>query len=64
MMNSNVKDFKVVGVDVAKAKLDFAIGEDREVFSISNSKVNIVKELIGRIDEPQKTIVVMEATGG
>ena len=50
MMNSNVKDFKVVGVDVAKAKLDFAIGEDREVFSISNSKVNIVKELIGRID--------------
>jgi hypothetical protein len=50
MMNSNVKDFKVVGVDVSKAKLDFAFGENREVFSIGNSKVNIVKELIGRID--------------
>ena len=64
MMNSKVKDFKVVGVDVAKAKLDFAIDEDREVFSISNSKASIVKELIGRIDESQKTMVVMEATGG
>jgi transposase len=54
----------VVGVDVSKAKLDFAFGDGKHTRSIENHETQIVKELIGRIKNPESTIVVMEATGG
>ncbi len=53
-----------VGVDVAKAKLDFAFADDRQRYTIDNSKEQIVGDLIGRLEEPEATIVVMEASGG
>ena len=53
-----------VGVDVSKAKLDFAFANGQETFSIDNTPQKIVAELVGRIKNPQATLVVMEATGG
>jgi transposase len=53
-----------VGVDVSKAKLDFAFSDDKQAFSINNAQNQIVTQLIGRIENPKATIVVMEATGG
>lgn len=51
----------VIGVDVAKAKLDIAFSDEK--VSIKNTKQDILTELIDRIDS-KSTIVVMEATGG
>ena len=58
-----------VGVDVSKATLDFAfidgtLIDGKRSLSIGNTEEQIVAELIGRIENPQSTIVVMEATGG
>ena len=38
----------VIGVDVAKAKLDIAFSDEK--VSIKNTKQDILTELIGRID--------------
>lgn len=64
MMNDQSPFSEVVGVDVSKAKLDFAFANGKETLSIDNTPQKIVAELIGRIKNPQGTIVVMEATGG
>jgi len=53
-----------LGVDVSKAKLDFALADGKQTWSIKNTEEEIVRELIGRMENPQTTIVVMEATGG
>jgi len=53
-----------LGVDVSKATLDFALADDKKSLSIKNTEEEIVSRLIGSIDNPQTTIVVMEATGG
>jgi transposase len=53
-----------VGVDVSKAKLDFTFADGKQTLSIDNTQEQIVSELIGRIENPCSTIVVMEATGG
>lgn len=53
-----------VGVDVSKAKLDIAFADGKETLSIDNTSQQIVAELMGRIQNPQATLVVMEATGG
>ena len=53
-----------VGVDVSKAKLDFAFADGKPAREIKNSQEQIVGELLGKIEKPQETIVVMEATGG
>ena len=55
---------QVVGVDVAKGKLDFFSTEEEQPLSIQNTQDQIVSKLIARIKHPQSTIVVMEATGG
>jgi len=55
---------QVVGVDVSKDKLDFAFADGKRTRSIDNAPKQIVRELIGRINNPESTIVVMEATGG
>lgn len=51
----------VVGVDVAKAKLDIAFDE-RQVIQIDNDKKSI-KSMIKNLEHPEGTIVVMEASG-
>ena len=53
-----------VGVDVSKAKLDFVVGNDSRVVTIANNPDQIATELIALIEQPQSTIVVVEATGG
>jgi transposase len=53
-----------VGVDVSKAKLDFALDGIRQTRSIDNAPEQIVREFIGQIKNPESTIVVLEATGG
>jgi transposase len=55
---------QVVGVDVAKGKLDFLSTEEKQPLSIKNTEEEIVCKLIARINDPRSTIVVMEATGG
>lgn len=64
MMKEQYPFSQFVGVDVSKAKLDFAFADGKQSWEIKNNQEQIVKELIGRIDHPQATIVVMEATGG
>ena len=51
----------VIGVDIAKAKLDVAFHD--ETINVKNTEKDILSKLIGRIDS-ELTIVVMEATGG
>jgi transposase len=61
-MKTNQPEFTcVVGVDVAKAKLDIAL--HNETFTIENNEIAIVTGLIDRLD-PDNTLVVMEASGG
>ncbi len=55
---------QVVGVDVAKGKLDFLLADEKQPLAIKNTQDQIVSKLIARIKHPQSTIVVMEATGG
>jgi transposase len=64
MMKDQVTFSKFIGVDVSKATLDFAFADGEKSLSIKNAEEEIVSELIGRIDDPRTTIVVMEATGG
>lgn len=64
MMKSQYPFSQVVGVDVSKEKLDFAFDDDKQTWTIKNTKEQIVKELMKRIKNPKSTIVVMEATGG
>ena len=49
MMNDQSPFSEVVGVDVSKAKLDFAFANGKETFSIDNTQQQIVAELMGRI---------------
>jgi transposase len=64
MMKEQYPFSQFVGVDVSKSKLDFAFADSKQSWEIKNNQEQIVQELIGRIDHPQATIVVMEATGG
>lgn len=52
-----------VGIDVAKATLDVAIGSDGEMVQVENNEAGIA-QLIQRLDEIAPTLVVLEATGG
>ena len=64
MMKDAYPFSKFVGVDVSKAKLDFVLADDKSPRSIRNTEKQIVARLIGKIEHPETTIVVMEATGG
>ena len=64
MMKAHYPFSLFLGVDVSKAKLDFVFADDPHTRSIENTAEQIVGELIGRIEQPQSTIVVLEATGG
>jgi transposase len=52
-----------VGIDVAKATLDVAIGSDGAAVQVENSEGGIAR-LIERLLESAPTLVVLEATGG
>ena len=52
-----------VGIDVAKATLDVAIGSDGELVQVENSEAGIAR-LIERLGEVAPKLVVLEATGG
>lgn len=64
MKKNNYQFSQFVGVDVSKARLDFALGDGEQAFSTDNAEKQIVTQLIERIENPKDTIVVMEATGG
>jgi transposase len=63
MKNQPKTVWDVVGVDVAKAKLDVAL-DDNQVVELENCEWEIVTNLVEKLENPQSTIVVMEATGG
>ena len=52
-----------VGVDVAKATLDVAIGSDGEMLQVANDEVGIAA-LVTRLSQASPELVVLEATGG
>lgn len=52
-----------VGIDVAKATLDVAIGSDGEVVQAGNNEAGIAR-LLDRLGEAAPKLVVLEATGG
>jgi transposase len=52
-----------VGIDVAKATLDVAIGSDGEMVQVENNEAGIA-QLVQRLGEVEPTLVVLEATGG
>ena len=54
----------VVGVDVSKAKLDIAWGSNGPLETIENTDQQITQLLIKKIEDPARTLIVMEATGG
>lgn len=70
MMKNQYPFSNVIGVDVSKAKLDFACGDDKHMGAIShsgsieNTEEQIVNQFLELIENPKSTIVVMEATGG
>jgi len=51
------------GVDVSKVRLDIALTESNETWSVSNTADGIT-QLVGRLCEVRPSLVVMEATGG
>jgi len=52
-----------VGIDVAKATLDVALGSDGELVQVENSEVGIAR-LLEQLGAVAPTLVVLEATGG
>lgn len=54
---------RYVGIDVAKARLDVAIGPTGETWGVSNDEVGI-KELTSRLKVLHPALIVLEATGG
>jgi transposase len=64
MMNDRYSFSQFVGVDVSKGTLDVSFDESKPSVTIDNAQGQIVAELVQRIENPDSTIVVMEATGG
>lgn len=52
----------IIGVDVAKDKLDITL--NGKVIAIKNQKKEIQKKFLDKHSNPQSTLVVVEATGG
>ncbi len=64
-MNSNPDTFdRCFGVDVSRSKLDVADAEGNLSFCLRNSPTEIADKLISRIEDPERTLVIVEATGG
>jgi len=52
-----------VGIDVSKGRLDVAIGVEGEAWAVDNDEKGIAK-LVGRMEEIQPELIVLESTGG
>lgn len=52
-----------VGIDVAKARLDVAVGSTAQVWSVPNQEEGI-RQVVSRLGELSPALVVLEATGG
>jgi transposase len=52
-----------VGIDVAKAHVDVALGKDGEVFRVERQEQGLA-QLVQRLEQHPPALVVMEATGG
>lgn len=62
-MNNSSKTLKIIGVDVAKCKLDLALGDNSYITIDNNEKA--FKTFLDTIDIPfNQLLFVMEATGG
>jgi transposase len=53
----------VVGIDVAKAHVDVALGKEGEVFQVERQEQGLA-QMVRRLKQHQPKLVVMEATGG
>ena len=63
-MTSSKLAARVIGIDVAKDKIDVSDAEGKLKKEVQNSTESIVKHLVRKIDRPAETFVVCEATGG
>ena len=63
MTSSNLAT-RVIGIDVAKDKLDVSDAAGKMKKEVKNSIKPIVKYIVKKIDQPGQTLVVCEATGG
>jgi transposase len=63
-MTSSKLATRVIGVDVAKDKIDVSDAKGKIRKQVKNSTASIVKHLVSKIDQPTETFVVCEATGG
>lgn len=61
-MSENTKELKMIGVDVAKAKLDIAL-DDKTVITINNDEDDF-KKLLNKLPIIEGICFVMEASGG
>ncbi len=52
-----------VGIDVSKARLDVALLPSGDSFAVANDEEGF-DELLGRLEDPHPTLVVLEASGG
>jgi transposase len=63
-MTSSKLATRVIGIDIAKNKMDISDSHRKIKKEIQNTNDCIVKHLVSKIDQPDKTFVVCEATGG
>jgi transposase len=61
-MSENIKELKMIGVDVAKAKLDIAL-DDKTIITINNNEDDF-KKLLNKLPMVKGICFVMEASGG
>ncbi len=54
----------MIGIDVAKDKLDVSDATGKIKKEVNNSIKSIIKHIVRKIDQPEQTFVVCEATGG
>lgn len=63
-MTSSKLATRVIGIDVAKDKIDVSDAKGKIKKEVKNSTASIVKQIVSKIDQPGETFVVCEATGG
>ena len=64
MITTNATYTCFIGIDVSKANLDVHFLNSGKHVVVQNNLKSITKELVKKISDPSKTLVVMEATGG
>jgi len=63
-MTSSILATRVIGIDVAKDKLDVSDAAGKIKKEVKNSIKSIIRYVVKKIDQPDQTLVVCEATGG